>query len=848
MSTTRRAHPYGFILALALALGHGSQADAQTLFPDPLGSSPTDGETGTDRNAGRKGLEFHFKFFDSTLAENGAGFPLDLSSASVTLKPTPASSIACSAAPPSVPVPADQCRFSVIDGFDGDMEQDTVQILYNGTFAASQPVEFSVAGAKANQGTLQSGDPNVVHFQTGAAAPRPNASLELVFDTSGSMAWPAVPGGGTSRMDALRHASEGFFQGLLDWSMLGDKVGLVYFSSSATPLEPSPPDANPSNLRSAKDGAILGQLQASLAAKVPSGSTSIGDGLQKANELGFANDSTPNPRRLVLLFSDGEQNTGIQVSVAGGAVKLDGTGYPSDIGVCPVTAGRSTAPGFALQQAIADAACSGQNAHVRDDQESFVLADLETFFVQALGDAVIGDKLEVALDRRGDLAQGGAESVTFLANPEDVAMSILLSWTGQKERDFLSFTLKAPDGTPIDVSSRTRTGRNRSFTTLRLPVRAAGAVVDPAGTWTLELSGQDMQAATLDFHLMVILDNRSIVSAFGSRTADAGTGESIELAVTLKEAGSPIEGATVVAYLVGPEQGLGDVLSDAPTFTGTSPLVDTGANDAAQQKLRDLLQSAEHRHLFQDVPLPDVVFTDQGGGSYSGVFGETVEEGHYQFAINVRGTAATNGAFQRHRRLSVFVRPKPDPSTSTIGIVSKSTAGGFTDVMLELTPRDTLGNRLGPGYVGALVVSCPTCSATTPLTDQLDGSYRIGFRHPEGTDPSIEIGVLGEKVLEQPSSAFPTQAADGGACVVRLRGALWWIVFVSLLIGVMAGRLAGAPLPSVLLYVVVATLGGVLAYLLLCWLRMLALAVLVQVLVVVAGAIAAVVLLRLLRG
>src|SRR5262249_49386653 len=133
-----------------------------------------------------------------------------------------------------------------------------------------------------------------------------------------------------------------------------------------------------------------------------------------------------------------------------GQVLLDGNLYDAgnSIRICPVTAGRLAAPGYLLQRDIARATCGGQEAHIKDTDQTLAAADLETFFVQSLATILPTDKLEVVADTQGTVIQGATKEERFLGSANDGRTTIILSWNGSSDRDrFLPFELWAPNGT-----------------------------------------------------------------------------------------------------------------------------------------------------------------------------------------------------------------------------------------------------------------------------------------------------------------------------------------------------------------------------------------------------------------
>jgi hypothetical protein len=760
-------------LVLAWTILPSRTAGAQdVMYPDIITSDPTDAEANVGRERGRKGLVFQFKYRQGTNLNSNAGFPLTIPvSAAVTLTINGTAQTCSSGLAPS----ANACSYVTDDGVDGDGVIDAVRILYNGDFLPTATVNYSVTGARDVFGQVQ--DPAtaaVVTFTASASAPRIAASIELVFDISGSMGWPATPGGSVTRMDALKGAVGAFFGLLNTHAMLGDKIGVTYFSSSSSVFDPSP---GGTNLEPAHDPSRTGLIAASIQSQFPTTATSIGAGLLTANTSGFAVDPTPNPRKFVVLFSDGQQNTppcvdnpnsfpcsGVLMGATG--IRVGGVNYPADIRVCPVTAGRQAAPGFTLQQNIAHISCNDYNAHVADASTDFVQADLRTYFAQALLDVLQGDKLEMVRDIRGVLTRGATVQEKFLGNANDQALTILLS--SSQDSTPLPMQLTAPNGVVVDISHRTQFNRGTRVTSIHFPLRQGAAIIDPKGEWRVDVAGAGIKVPQAAYQLQVVLDNSTIATDFRVVGQDFGTGEAIPIQVRITDGGAPVLGAAVAAQIEGPNMGVGDILSTTPAPDGTPSPSGDAFSSPADAKLLQLLAAA-YAHLFGNSLLPVLPLVDDGQGAhgdatagdgvYSGLFYGAREEGHYFFTVEVRGSSAANGPFQRTRRLVTFVRPKAAASSTTLAAVSSVTQpNGTVIVRLQATPRDAFRNYVGPGYLHNLTITSSQGTVAAPLEDKLNGSYEISFQLPSASaNPLITLEVMGRRVMAESLSALKFQ-------------------------------------------------------------------------------------------
>jgi hypothetical protein len=720
---------------------------ANSLIVGTLVSDPTDAQTGVRVEKGLKGIRVQMRWVNDFGVDQPGGFPIGISAASVTVTINgTTNNCALNQISPAVGT----CGFvSGPFGISGPV--NTVIIYFNGTFPPSASVQVAVSGVKAFDGTFENVSNNTINFTAGTNTPRTAASLELVFDISGSMGMPVATADAANpspkqRIAALQDSADELFALMGSHAMLGDKIGQLFFSSTIT---------GSGNLIAAHDPANLATLKSEVDGKGPTDSTGMGMGLN-AGAAKLAGDTS---RKFLFLFSDGEQNVpppSIDDPVPAAGIKVGGVAVDAGINVCTITMGVQTAIGYRLQDQIAAVGCP-KNKHslfVNAGSPTFAQADLDSYFAQALTDVLIGDKLEIVKDINGSVASGATDAQKFLGNSLDTAMSILVSWDGGRQFK-PQLKLIAPNGTAIDLNGNTQFGFTRAIIDLSFPLHQGGATISPKGQWELDITSPSSLTAagggTLNYHLMVISDNETIATDSTLNIQDPGTGEPIPINVTVKDGGSPVTGATVSAILLGPDNGLGDILAKATNPSGTPNTNGDLVGSAANGKLLLLLQDPNFLALLKNHSLPLVVLSDPGNtGTYTGTLTNALKEGHYQFLINIRGTSAGNGDFERTRKLTVFVRPKPDPGNTGLTVVSAVTqTNGAVLVHLRATPKDRFGSFLGPDYLPQLDITCSPCTVSTPITDDLRGSYDVTYQVASAsTNPTIGVVVLGQNVTQ----------------------------------------------------------------------------------------------------
>jgi hypothetical protein len=748
-----------FSVALAFCLGSASKVFAQSLMVLDFASSPS-ANSKVSISQGRKGLRVLMQY-----AGPGPGLPINASSASVTVTANGAAHT-CTF---NVVAPASKgdCGF-IAAPFDTTSGlhplADTVVIYVNDDFNVNSSVTESVSGVKAADGTLST--PGSIMFIAGDPAdpskntPRATVSSELVFDISGSMGLPIAASSDPSaerRIDALKDAARELYLLLGQYAAVGDRVGQSFFSTSVTP--------GGGVLKPANDPSQLTALQNDLLMKEPTNSTAIGLGLL-AGQAGLAGDS--NTQQYIFLFSDGEQNVSPFVAnpVPASGIAIGPATLPTSIKVCTITMGTQTAAGFSLQDQMNAVSCPHkQSLYVNASQPTFAKDDLETYFVNEILTALVGDKLEIVRDVSGTL---GSTVVTqsFPANPRDANMTILVSWDGGRGgRPELSLT--APDGTAIDLTHAASIGISQGVIRLDFPFKQGAATINPAGVWQLGLRAgiiDPESTKTEHYHLMVINDNASLGTDASLDIQDPGTGDPIPITVQVHDGTTAVTGASVVAILLGPDNGLGDILAKAADPSGTPGSTGDIIGSAAQAKLALLLNDPAFIAMLQNHNLPVVALSDSGHlGTYMGTFTGALKEGHYQFLIAIAGTSAANGAFERARKLTVFVRPKPDAGHTDFTMVSRQIeANGSVLVHLRAVPRDRFGSFLGPDYLPFLAINCTPCSVATPIADDLHGAYDVTYRLASASvNPTVGLTILGQTVAQSPLSALGPPTAYG---------------------------------------------------------------------------------------
>jgi von Willebrand factor type A domain/Common central domain of tyrosinase len=265
------------------------------------------------------------------------------------------------------------------------------------------------------------------------------ADIAIVLDRSGSMSLP-TNGGGT-RLDAAKSAASLFADLLEDGS--SHKLGMVSFSTTASTVADMP---------LTDVAGAPAALSAALANLVPFGSTSIGDGLQKAQTL-IASGSEA--RKAILLLTDGQENTSPSIADIEQAL--------GDTHVCSIGFGT---PGTIEGPKLQDLSQRQGGIYITTP-DSLLLKKYFVFCFANIFDTFIGED-PVDILPAGQLTS----SPTIHHSVLDQKLVFILGWTNPAPPGALQLSITMPSGAVLDLSSpgvRSKFGPTWHIVRVKLP-------------------------------------------------------------------------------------------------------------------------------------------------------------------------------------------------------------------------------------------------------------------------------------------------------------------------------------------------------------------------------------------
>lgn len=250
---------------------------------------------------------------------------------------------------------------------------------------------------------------------------RPTVAVVMVLDKSGSMNEDA--GDGRKRIDVLRDSALPF----VDLIQENNAIGIVSFDQDAYDVMPVTPVGPPVF----GSGRTTAKSNVSSHTPNPSGSTSIGDGVERARML--LNPVTGYDVKAMIVLTDGQENTPKYISEVMDSINdrvfAIGLGTPEAINPVALTALTNSTGGYLLMTGTLD----------NDD-----FFRLSKYYLQILAGVTNN---QIVLDPEGWIASGQVHRIPFSLSETDISSDIILLTPAPQA---LRFTLETPNGQIID--------------------------------------------------------------------------------------------------------------------------------------------------------------------------------------------------------------------------------------------------------------------------------------------------------------------------------------------------------------------------------------------------------------
>lgn len=573
-------------------------------------------------------------------------------------------------------------------------------------------------------------------------------AVVMVLDRSGSMGTD-IPGTipSTTRMDMLKTTASLFVDKFDAFSTDVDKqIALTYFNSGVD-LVPAPVVSNLTVIDGNAD-TFTNDIQTLIAG----GSTAIGDALIEGGKDKLVIEDSIY-KKSIILFTDGEQNTGKQINDDG--TEADGIplNNPPDDDIQIITIGFDGAAMGSTAVNLQNVAMNNQggasgdlNFTIGSSTDVSPAGDMDIFFDQALESILSGSSPQTVGVIKGLMPAQNLSSQGFEINQGiDKILFELLTWD---QESFFNIEKNGILITDTNTNLKTIRGPNSLLAIVDLFENTSGIVSE--GTWKISIGSGT--GGGKPYQIKAQVDDHRLDYTFEVSADDFKVEDVLEFEANASYDGTPLDDATISALVFKPGEDLGDLLARANVKF--DPSSEGDAASVGYQKLLALIQ--DNPALIDSLQLKEnvVSLAHTGNGKYTAQFSDTDVSGAYQIIASISGTSATSGNYQRMVRRTAYLRfADPDPEIST----QTYTQLGGNSIQLMYTPMYSVGTKqrfVGPGFANGIAVTGVDISNVVTV-DNGDGSYTIDIDVSNGnTNPNVEISISGVEVFEGKASDF----------------------------------------------------------------------------------------------
>jgi hypothetical protein len=383
----------------------------------------------------------------------------------------------------------------------------------------------------------------------------------LALDRSGSMGYPPPSGGSPDmKIDILKDAVGVFLDVWEANAVPGDRVGVVDFNGdlgqyvdpittdNLVPVPDSVPDVD-LYVRGLSHGGITCMGGA------------VANGLDALEESG---------RRHIILFSDGMQNCNPVLVEDGPFIQILHVD-PADVGAHDFVdyilgdSGIAPKPGIDLEDfdtrihtigvglsgspwtdLMSEIASETHGLHFETPAPEI---DLQNFYLNDLLESFKGATPQLVQHPHGTFgpAEGYAQDRCWI-NSTARWLTVVLSWQGDPDQNQLLCTLEAPDGTLIEIHSRTKAAPRRRVISMPLPTYHYDRLVNHAGEWRLHIMGRAKES--VPYQVFWIVDDWHVHFDVATIDRSYRVGESLLLQATLLQDGEPLSARQIQKAMV----------------------------------------------------------------------------------------------------------------------------------------------------------------------------------------------------------------------------------------------------------------------------------------------------------
>ena len=632
------------------------------------------------------------------------------------------------------------------NGLQFSFSNTTVTII--GTSNVEAEYDFTL---RANNVILAGGAAATRSYHIVVRKPR---SMVFLLDRSGSMEcrpaaatastdWPNCINDGDKRWNFLKAAMNIFVKKIEPLHTLSDdRMSVVYFSGSttngtittdATPFVPilnyrgtpvAPNDPTP--IKTEMESVPIWNTNPRLGRD----GTSIGAAMDKGFQR-FTQDPIANNRKILFLFSDGQQNTGRWVVETGGRIGeiiQDGetiSTHPFDTD-SPTIEIYSTAMVFSpisttlMENIASDAA--GHYLNVMAGAENVVAEQISSQAYNKLYDEFspqfIGFEPLI-------LNYNQTVSASFQCN-KNVNRVILETYFEQAVGKSVRYKIFKDGvdvtnlGTPLSKDDYVHSIIFNMFKIQNLKSE---------GKWTVELYPGSDNISNSKARIFATADDHQIKFKAKLSQLKTRVGDAMHPQVTLFENGKAITNATVKAVILKPGDDIGDILARTQANNIPTPVGMEYANCGDLKY--DYLQATNPAALLKlkTISQSTVLLSHQGKGFYTGTFSNVDVSGTYKVRYYVSYNSPALGQVERMIEHTINVTfPEVKWQLSMPKPLPPSDGGHIRNYEVTIRPSFEVNGKnryVGPGFENAYSLSNSNDVKLNNVKDNCDGSYTL---------------------------------------------------------------------------------------------------------------------------
>ncbi|MCB0582216.1 MAG: VWA domain-containing protein [Phaeodactylibacter sp.] len=403
--------------------------------------------------------------------------------------------------------------------------------------------------------------------------------------------------------------------------------------------------------------------------------------------------------------------------------------------------------------------------------------------------------LEMPLDPLGVVGAGEQKIHKLGISPYDKKLSFFLSWaTPGAER--LGLTIRSSDGEPVPETHpgvEAHPGLTYAIVTINESFLSLPGKVG-AEEWEVAVDGGGLAQGQRENYQISVLSASALRMQVSLDKPAYFVGDDIIFLVELREGGRPVGNVgDVTVKITSPLEGIGNwhVANQAPYPQIRTIPARKGREGLSFVQRKEVLMVEELNIPYPGRSEPVIVQLYDDGthgdqeaedGLYTARFAGLDKQGVYAFSFRASGAASDGSLFTRYLQFSKYVNVRISSSNSGLQIVEMpdQIADGWKRYKIILTPRDVLGNYLGPRYWGNISFTVPEGRLVGAVEDKLDGTYTQLIDLPANARlEDVALGIRAGNVAWASKMAAPAgKRVDAGLVVSILALALVAVLFI----------------------------------------------------------------------